>query len=65
MIPPDEFAKPFAVPGQRHGVWMLSDLVLFAFHLDGDAKPFSVASLPDAKNGGIIIAGSFSKNLLR
>ena len=45
---------------QRHGVWLLSD-ECYSHFTYGDARPFSVASLPDAKNGGIIIAGSFSK----
>ena len=58
VIPPDEFAKILAVC-QRHGVWLLSDECYSHFTYE-DAKPFSVASLPNAKSG-IIIAGSFSK----
>jgi aspartate aminotransferase len=58
VIPPDEFAKLLEVC-RRHGVWLLSD-ECYSHFTYGDAKPFSVASLPDAKSG-IIIAGSFSK----
>ena len=47
VIPPEEFAKILAVC-QRHGVWLLSD-ECYSHFTYGSAKPFSVASLPDAK----------------
>jgi aspartate aminotransferase len=59
VIPQEEFAKLLEVC-QRHDVWLLSD-ECYSHFTYGDAKPFSVASLSGAKNGGIIIAGSFSK----
>jgi aspartate aminotransferase len=58
VIRPDEFAKILAVCG-RHGAWLLSD-ECYSHFTYGDAKPFSVASLPGAKRG-VIIAGAFSK----
>jgi aspartate aminotransferase len=58
VIPPGEFRKILAVC-QRHGVWLLSD-ECYSHFTYGSAKPFSVASLPNAKSG-LIIAGSCSK----
>src|SRR5580693_3453350 len=58
VVPPAEFAKILAVC-QRHGVWLLSD-ECYSHFTYGSAKPFSVASLPNAKRG-LIIAGSCSK----
>jgi aspartate aminotransferase len=58
VVPPGEFAKILAVC-QRHGVWLLSD-ECYSHFTYGSAKPFSVASLPNAKSG-LIIAGSCSK----
>jgi aspartate aminotransferase len=58
VIPSDEFAKILALC-QRKGVWLLSDECYSHFTYDG-AKPFSIASLPGAKNW-LIIAGSCSK----
>jgi aspartate aminotransferase len=58
VIPPDEFAKVLAVC-QRHGVWLLAD-ECYSHFTYGDAKPFSIASIPGSKNN-LIIVGSFSK----
>jgi aspartate aminotransferase len=58
VVPPAEFAKILAVC-QRHGVWLLSD-ECYSHFTYGSAKPFSIASLPNAKRG-LIIAGSCSK----
>jgi aspartate aminotransferase len=58
VTPPEEFAKILAVC-QRHGIWLMSD-ECYSHFTYGDAKPFSVASLPNAK-GRLIIVGSLSK----
>ncbi|HYL45531.1 MAG TPA: pyridoxal phosphate-dependent aminotransferase [Candidatus Limnocylindrales bacterium] len=58
VIPRDEFAKIFEVCS-RKGVWLLSD-ECYSHFVYGDAKPYSVASLPGAKSR-LIIAGSCSK----
>jgi aspartate aminotransferase len=58
VIPPDEYAKILAVC-QRRGVWLLSD-ECYSHFTYGDARPFSVASLPKSKPG-LIVIGSFSK----
>jgi aspartate aminotransferase len=58
VIPPDEFAKVLDVC-QRHGVWLLAD-ECYSHFTYGDAKPFSIASVPGSKSG-VIIVGSFSK----
>jgi len=58
VIPPDEFAKIFDVC-RRHGVWLLSD-ECYSHFTYGNAKPFSVASLPGGRDR-LMIAGSFSK----
>jgi aspartate aminotransferase len=58
VIPPDEFAKILEVCKRRH-VWLLSD-ECYSHFTYGDAKPFSIASVPGAKEH-TIIAGSFSK----
>lgn len=58
VIPPDEFAKILDVC-ERHHVWLLSD-ECYSHFTYGDAKPFSIASVPGAKEN-VIIAGSFSK----
>jgi len=58
VIPPDEFAKILDVC-KRQGVWLLSD-ECYSHFTYGNARPFSVASLPGAKDR-VIIAGSFSK----
>jgi aspartate aminotransferase len=58
VIPPDEFAKILDVC-KRHHVWLLSD-ECYSHFTYGDAKPFSIASVPGAKEQ-TIIAGSFSK----
>src|ERR1700674_1441852 len=58
VIPPDEFARILDVC-QRRGVWLLSD-ECYSHFTYGDARPFSVASLPGAKEK-LIVAGSLSK----
>lgn len=58
VIPPGEFAKILEVC-QRHDVWLLTD-ECYSHFTYGDAKPFSVASIPDSK-GRLIVAGSLSK----
>jgi aspartate aminotransferase len=58
VIPPDEFAKILDVCKRRH-VWLLSD-ECYSHFTYGEAKPFSIASAPGAKEH-TIIAGSFSK----
>jgi aspartate aminotransferase len=58
VIPPGEFAKILAVC-QRKGVWLLAD-ECYSHFTYGDAKPFSIASLPGSKSG-LIVIGSFSK----
>src|SRR6204780_1760614 len=59
VIPPDEFAKILDVCRRKH-VWLLSD-ECYSHFTYGDAKPFSIASMPGAKEH-TIIAGSFSKS---
>jgi aspartate aminotransferase len=58
VIPPEEFLKILAVC-QRRGVWLLSD-ECYSHFVYGDAKPFSIASVPGSKTG-LIIVGSLSK----
>ncbi|HWZ53484.1 MAG TPA: pyridoxal phosphate-dependent aminotransferase [Candidatus Acidoferrales bacterium] len=58
VIPPDEFARILAVC-KRHGTWLLTD-ECYSHFTYGDAKPYSVASLPGSKDR-LIVAGSLSK----
>jgi aspartate aminotransferase len=58
VIPPDEFAGLLEVC-RRRDIWLLTDECYSQFTY-GDAKPFSAASLPGAKDR-LIVAGSFSK----
>lgn len=58
VIPEDEFAKILEV-AKKHGIWVLSD-ECYSHFVYGDAKPFSVASLPGAKDH-VIISASLSK----
>jgi aspartate aminotransferase len=58
VIPPDEFARVLDVC-RRHNLWLISD-ECYSHFVFGAAKPFSVASLPGAKDR-VIIAGSLSK----
>jgi aspartate aminotransferase len=44
---------------RRHNIWLLTD-ECYSHFLFGGRKPFSVASLPEAKSR-VIVAGSFSK----
>jgi aspartate aminotransferase len=59
VIPRDEFARLLKVC-QQHEVWLLSD-ECYSHFTYGETGPFSVASLPGAKNDRLIIIGSFSK----
>jgi aspartate aminotransferase len=58
VIPQDEFARIFEVC-ERHGVWLLSD-ECYSHFVYGNAKPYSIASIPGSKDH-VIIAGSLSK----
>jgi aspartate aminotransferase len=58
VIPADEFARILDVC-KRRGVWLLSD-ECYSHFTYGDARPFSVASLPGTKER-LIVAGSLSK----
>ncbi len=58
VIPPDEFGRILEVC-RRRGIWLLSD-ECYSHFVYGSAKPFSIASLPGAKDC-VIIAGSLSK----
>jgi aspartate aminotransferase len=58
VIPEEEFAKILAVCEGR-GVWLLAD-ECYSHFTYGDARPFSIASLPGAK-ARLIVAGSLSK----
>jgi aspartate aminotransferase len=58
VIPPDEFARILDVC-KRHGTWLLTD-ECYSHFTYGGARPFSVASLPGAKDR-LIVAGSLSK----
>jgi aspartate aminotransferase len=58
VIPPDEFVKILEVC-QKHGIWLMTD-ECYSHFTYGDAKPFSIASVPDAKSR-LIVAGSLSK----
>jgi aspartate aminotransferase len=58
VIPQDELGRILEVC-QKHEVWLLSD-ECYSHFTYGDAKPFSVASIPGSKEH-VIIAGSLSK----
>jgi aspartate aminotransferase len=58
VIPPDEFQKILALC-QRKGVWLMSD-ECYSHFTYGDAKPYSIASVPNSKPG-LITIGSMSK----
>jgi aspartate aminotransferase len=58
VIPPDEFEKILRVC-ERRSVWLLSD-ECYSHFTYGSAKPYSIASVPGAKDR-VIIAGSLSK----
>lgn len=58
VIPEDEFAKILDV-AKKHGVFVLSD-ECYSHFVYGNAKPFSIASLPGAKEH-VIISASLSK----
>jgi aspartate aminotransferase len=58
VIPREEFERILDVC-HHHNIWLLSD-ECYSHFVYGEAKPFSVASLPNAKEH-VIIAGSLSK----
>lgn len=58
VVPPEEFAKIFDVC-RGHAIWLLSD-ECYSHFTYGSARPFSISSLPGAKEH-VIIAGSLSK----
>jgi aspartate aminotransferase len=58
VIPPAEYAKILAVC-QRAGIWLLAD-ECYSHFTYGEAKPFSIASVPNSKTN-VIVVGSFSK----
>jgi aspartate aminotransferase len=58
ILAEDEFAKIVDVC-RRRGVWLLTD-ECYSHFLYGGRRPFSAASLPDAK-GTVIVCGSLSK----
>ncbi|MFZ0214154.1 MAG: pyridoxal phosphate-dependent aminotransferase [Candidatus Acidiferrales bacterium] len=58
VIPEDEFAKILEV-AKKHNVMLLSD-ECYSHFVYGKARPFSIASLPGAKEN-VIISGSLSK----
>ncbi len=58
VIPPAEYAKILAVC-QRAGIWLLAD-ECYSHFTYGEAKPFTIASVPNSKSN-VIVVGSFSK----
>jgi aspartate aminotransferase len=58
VIPQGEFARILEVC-QRRGIWLMSD-ECYSHFVYGSAKPYSIASVPAAKDF-VIIAGSLSK----
>jgi aspartate aminotransferase len=58
VIPEDEFQKILALC-QRKGIWLMSD-ECYSHFTYGEAKPYSIASVPDSKPG-LITIGSMSK----
>jgi aspartate aminotransferase len=58
VVPPEEFARLLEVCVRRN-LWLVTD-ECYSHFVYGDAKPFSVASLPGAKPR-VIVAGSLSK----
>jgi len=58
VIPQAELQKVLEVC-QRHGIWMMTD-ECYSHFTYGEAKPYSVASVPDSKPS-LIVIGSLSK----
>jgi aspartate aminotransferase len=58
VVPPDEFARILDVC-QRRNLWLLSD-ECYSHFVYGEQRPFSIASVPEAKSR-LIIIGSLSK----
>jgi len=58
VIPQDQFAAILEIC-ERHDIWLLSD-ECYSHFVYGDARPYSIASVPGSKER-VIIAGSFSK----
>lgn len=57
VLPDDEFKRIFEVTSKR-GIWLITDECYC--HFLYEAKPFSIASMPGAKDS-VIVAGSLSK----
>ena len=57
VLPDDEFRRIFEVTSRR-GIYLMTDECYCQFVYD--AKPFSIASLPNAKDN-VVVAGSLSK----
>jgi aspartate aminotransferase len=58
VVPPDEFARILGVC-QRHNLWLMTD-ECYSHFLYGEAKPFSIGSMAEAKPR-LIVVGSLSK----
>jgi len=58
VVPADEFARILQVC-ERHNLWLLSD-ECYSHFVYGDARPFSIGSLAEAKPR-LIVVGSLSK----
>ena len=58
VVPPEEFVRILEIC-RRRGIWLLTDECYSHFLYDG-GKPFSIASVPAAKER-VIVAGTLSK----
>jgi len=58
VIPPKEYERIYEVC-QRHNIWLMAD-ECYSHFTYGDAKPYSIASLPESKPN-LIVIGSMSK----
>jgi len=58
IIPPKEYQRIYEVC-RRHNIWLMAD-ECYSHFTYGDAKPYSIASLPESKPN-VIVIGSMSK----
>lgn len=58
VIPPKEYERIFEVC-RRHNIWLMAD-ECYSHFTYGEAKPYSIASLPESKPN-VIVIGSMSK----
>jgi aspartate aminotransferase len=58
VIPPKEYERIYEVC-RRHNIWLMAD-ECYSHFTYGDARPYSIASLPESKPN-VIVIGSFSK----